>query len=275
MNDRNLTRNPIYTYNIDRMSSKRLGAIAEAVAVARGLRKPQEIPTLADLCLEHLAAHVLSEAALEAMAAKWCAKLELLDVYVDRFFPMDLPYDSLTQTLGARCASLRVFKMECCGSICMNDQFVAAPVRTAPLEELWLKGCWRLTDESLYAITRHLSTTLKKFGFGDIPNISSFAFADVAKLTLLEEMDLDDCPYHPANQLKDFDLVVPRILKGCPRLRRLGLIGRIMSDETIQLLVKKERRRSCVYGRRESKTKETPTCTIPMCRIAFFICGLL
>jgi hypothetical protein len=99
------------------------------------------------------------------------------------------------------------------------------------------QGCWRLTDDALYAITASLSGTLQRFGFGRIPGISNFAFADIAKLTRLEFLELDK----PNARQGDFDLVVPRLLKGCTRLRCLSVAGRTMSQAIRTLLEDKMR----------------------------------
>lgn len=75
------------------------------------------------------------------MAANaWCPGLEVLHVYgEDTALPkFSVSRDLLVRTLGRRCSALRVLKFERCGSLCMNDDFIAALARTAPLEELWL-----------------------------------------------------------------------------------------------------------------------------------------
>ena len=85
----------------------------------------------------------LTESCLETMAANaWCPGLEVLHVYSDSddtsLPTLSAPHDLLARTLGAHCAALRVLKFEGCGSLCMDDGFIRALARTAPLEELRL-----------------------------------------------------------------------------------------------------------------------------------------
>lgn len=93
----------------------------------------------------------------------------------------------------------------------------------------------------MYAIIASLAGTLKTLGFGRIPDISNFAFVDIAKLARLEHLELDEPVGRHSAPQSDFDLVVPRILRDCTRLECLSVAGRTMSQTTRSLLEDKRR----------------------------------